>query len=272
MTSRMHALFFTVLLSSVPMLVIQGGGLPTGVEGFGVYEWDQVGYSDLAVSLCFLLAGGLLCMTFATRRAVCLYWAAFFCGLAAWTKNEGLVFAILSGSAMIWAAHRRIVPWRELTLLAAIILVFILPWSLYKSLFHVSSDYVRDTRARLNADVFGKVPIVLTALGSRFLKPTGPINLGFYLYASTLILSRKRLLSSPALVADFLVAAQLVVYLCVFATSPQEIRWSVSTTMSRLILHVAPLGLLAAAVHAYEWGTLQETRRDEPVAASDGLS
>jgi hypothetical protein len=269
MTSRMHALFFTALLSSVPVLVIQGAGLPPGVDGFGLYEWDQVGYSDLTLSLCFLLAGGLVCVAFETKHAVCLYWAAFFCGVGAWTKNEGLVFACLGASAMVWAARRRIVFGRELIALAAIILVFILPWSLYKSLLHVSSDYMRDTRARMNVGAFRNVPIVLSGLGSRFLKATGPINLWFYLYASTVILNRRRLRSSPALVVDFLVVSQLMVYLCVFVMSPQEIRWSVSTTMSRVILHVAPLGLLAAAVHAFEWGTPGGGWREDQVAAAE---
>ena len=73
MSSRIHALFFTALLAAVPLIVVQGGGLPAGVHAFGLYEWDQVGYSDLSLSLCFLLAGGLLCVGLETKRPLYFY-------------------------------------------------------------------------------------------------------------------------------------------------------------------------------------------------------
>ncbi len=41
-------------------------------------------------------------------------------------------------------------------------------------------------------------------------------------------------------------------YILVFIASPREIRWALSTTMSRLLLHVAPLAMLATAVHVFE--------------------
>ena len=107
MTARRNALFFTALLASVPIAIIQGGGLPASLSGFGTNTHDDVGYADLALSLCFLCSGGLLALGFHSRLSVCFYWAALFVGLGMWTKNEGLPFALCGSAAILWAVRSK---------------------------------------------------------------------------------------------------------------------------------------------------------------------
>jgi len=181
------------------------------------------------------------------------YWAALFLGVGAWTKNEGLPFALAGAAGMFWAVRLRILAVRDLVPIAAVLLLFILPWTVYKQHMHATSAYLAGASAGLNAGMLARLPIILSSFGSRLLKVSGPTNLLFYLYVSALTLNRRRLRVSSACVVDLLLASQLLVYVVTFMVSPYEIRWTLSTTTSRLILHLIPLAMFATAVHAFEW-------------------
>jgi uncharacterized membrane protein (UPF0136 family) len=255
MTSRRNALFFTTLLSGIPILIVHGGGLPTGVSNFGLNTLDDVGYADLALSLCFLLTSGLLAVGFHNRVATCFYWAALFGGLGAWTKNEGLPFALFVAMATFWAARIRILGIRDLIPIGVVLLMFILPWMLYKSHLHIGSEYFDNLSVHVTSDALNRLPLIASSGGARLLKITGPNNLLFYLYAVAVVLNVKRLVSSPTLVLHAVLAMQMTAYIAIYTISPRDIRWHLSTSMARLLLHLVPLALLATAVHTFDWVT-----------------
>jgi uncharacterized membrane protein (UPF0136 family) len=260
MTSRRNALFFTAMLSGIPIVIVHGGGLPTGEPKFGLNTWDDVGYADLALSLCFLLSGGLLAVGFRHRLPTCFYWAALFLGLGAWTKNEGLSFALFGVVAILWAARLRILGNRDLIPIAGVILLFVVPWMVYKSHLQIGSEYFDNLSAHVTVDALNRLPIIASSVGARLLKITGPYNLLFYLYVVAVLLNVRRLASSPALLVHALLALQMTAYIAIYTISPHDLRWQLSTSMARLMLHLVPLALLATSIHTFEWVTRASSR------------
>ena len=124
---------------------------------------------------------------------------------------------------------------------------------LYKGYIHVGSGYVNDLTAQTGGGALHRLPIIASAVGSRLLKATGPVNLLFYFYTGAVLLNVKRLAWSPALVLHVLLAAQMTAYVATYMITNDDLVWHLSTALSRLLLHLVPLALLATAIHTFEW-------------------
>ena len=138
---------------------------------------------------------------------------------------------------------------RDLILIAGEIGFFALPWLVYRTAVGIGSEYFAGRDAPGGEEIIRRLPVIASAIGSRLLKVTGPLNALFYVYLAALLLRLRHLATSPAPVVHALIAFQLTAYVAIYAVTPYEIRWHLSTFLSRLLLHVAPLALLTAGVH-----------------------
>jgi len=184
-------------------------------------------YADIPLSACLL--GAALC---AMRRQPAL--CGMLCACAAWTKNEGLVFALALLAACAWfQGVRASAPaWAAAAPGLAVVAAF-------KLLLAPGSEYAGRTPD------FSRLPTVLAAFG----RELGNLSLGDWLTHPFLLMAAlawglRFAKDGPWLAGWKAVAAalgaQCAAYGTVYLMTPSDVEWQVGTSMERLVAQVWP--------------------------------
>jgi hypothetical protein len=176
--------------------------------------------------------------------------AGLLTALAAWTKNEGLLFLVATVGVRGWEAVRRRPGWRAVRVEAAAFLAGALPvlavLAYFKARLAPVNDLVagqgRDaTLARL-ADPGRYLEIALAFLREVWLVGPGAVVV-LALYA--LLLGRAPRPAAWAGHGRTLLAVMLVGYFGVYLTTPNDLPTHLATSLDRLLVQLWPLALLA---------------------------
>ncbi len=243
-----------LLVGALASLRSRGQGLLAGILLLccntliyqGAYQYADVplGFFVLATFVALALAD-----TVEDRAGGFVALAGLTAGLAAWTKNEGLLFVLaLFFAHLLVIAHLR--GWRQalrrqgamlLGLAPMLILVVAFKWGVAPPNDLVASLRPADIVDRLTDP--GRLWYVLQAFGERFLTLSGwlvpaPLALLLYLFVvgrGTSDLERESL-ATMAVTLGVLLAG----YLFVYVVTPHDLTWHVETSMHRLLLHGWP--------------------------------
>lgn len=238
-----------------PLAGAVAGLLLLGTPGFLI--WGAAQYADVPVAALF--AGGLAAWVWAERsgdrrRSAALALGGLLLGLAAWTKNEGLVAAAAAIAARTALTARGRGARAALRDLCPIVAGLALPAAAWVA-FHLG--VVPDVMPRLPPWV-PRTPLRQRALDpdrwlavlSATVRAMPGAALGIPLLApllAALLGARARgVLRSPAVLAAVLVYG---VHLAMFATTPWPLAWHLETAAERLLLQPWPallLGLFSA--------------------------
>lgn len=242
------ALVFTALLSVTPLVLVHAAGFPVKIEGLAM--GDFTGYADLTLAAYFLGAAIFLVL-YAKEGG--LHFAALssvMLAMSAWTKNEGLTFSLLGLASLAFLALRgEKRDLRALAVSAAVLALFIAPWSFFKSAHGLSSEYVENMGAAVffaNVSRLGEIIPYMAKF--MFLKP-GITNLVWWAYVVSFVLCARAVISSRSYVLHWLIFGQLAAYIFVYMITPVDLKWHLATSVDRLVLHLVPLGMLAAAMN-----------------------
>lgn len=248
--SRTIGLLFTALLSVTPLVLVHAAGFPVQIDTAYTGK-DLTGYADLALSAYFLGAAIFILLYAREGRGPFAFIASLMLAMGAWTKNEGLTFALLGFLILAVSALLKKGKGRDLKTLGLALVplaLFILPWSVYKAVLGLGSEYVQSMGPGVffsNLTRLGQ--IIPYMAGFMFLKP-GVMGLVWWAYAASTVLSFRRVISANTLVLHCLILGQLGIYTFVYIITPVDLKWHLNTSLDRLVLHLIPLGFLAAAV------------------------
>lgn len=247
--SKQAGLIFTALLSMTPLLLIHAGGFPVQVDPSYAVK-DQAGYADLAIAIYFL-ASGLFIFLFARDGGPhFIMLASIMLAMGAWTKNEGLTFALIGFVILAFSAffkHR--MDSKTLAFALIFLVIFILPWSVFKSVHGLGSEYVENMGPGVFfANLSRLSEIVPFTARYMFLKP-GIMGLVWWAYVISSVLNMKNVLRSRTFALHALILGQLCAYIFVYIITPVDLKWHLGTSLDRLLLHLIPLGMLASAVN-----------------------
>jgi hypothetical protein len=207
---------------------------------FSISDYVESGagqIADVPVAF-FILATGILLFlySFQVQKGL-LVLAGLSAGLAAWTKNEGIVFALVSLTGLGVAFRtewKEIFPWYLLGLAAPLaILVY------FKIALAPPGDLFVDPPSQIRqiADA-SRHAVILKQLG---LDLRSLVNWPlFILYALILGVDRARLHASASLACLVIILLQLAGYYGILLISPHPVLWHVSA-LYRLLLQIGPL-------------------------------
>lgn len=167
-------------------------------------------------------------------------------GLAAWTKNEGLLFAaIVAITVAIRAA--RISRWREFGAFLIGLAIALVPTVWFKLALAPTNDLLAAPLAPRFGHVFeaARHGIILSSwwrdvrqFGEWTTLPYLAMALPFAAWSL-----RRRLHDTERLLRP-IVVAMLIGYYAVYALSPQDLAWHLDSSLVRLLLQLWPLALL----------------------------
>lgn len=248
-SGKKTSLLFTTLLSITPLVLIHAAGFPVQVDPAYAAR-DLTGYADLAVSIYFLSAGVFIFRYSREEGPAFAILASLMLAIGAWTKNEGLTFALIGFIILVVSAFIKNKKDLKTIVFALIpLVVFILPWSVYKSVHGLGSEYVENMGPSIFFSNLARLSEIIPFIAKyMFMKP-GVMGLVWWAYVISAVLSIRHVLSSRNLVLHVLILGQLSAYIFVYIITPVDLKWHLNTSLDRLVLHLIPLGMLSAAIN-----------------------
>lgn len=227
-------------------LALAAGLALVGTPFFVTFAPNQ--HADLPLAAYLLAAVGLLLLG-ATGRDEDRRWlplAGAAAGCAAWTKNEGLLFALVFAAVGGMALGRRD-GWRGAGALAAGLGCALVPVAVFKLGFAPDNDLLAAPLGpRLGFLADGARHLAILAAFARDLGRFGEWNWPPYLALALPFVAwraRRRPVGAERVVLP-LVALMLAGYYLVYLTTPQDLTWHLDTSLVRLLLQLWPLAIL----------------------------
>lgn len=209
-----------------------------------IAEMGMSQLADFPISYLILGTGGctLLYVISAERRLAIL--AGFLAGLAAWTKNEGIV-VVLSG-LFIWIIIAFI---RERTVIKEYLLGIAFPLAvvfLFK-IFLAPSNDIFSANINFLAKItnWDRYLLIFREAGSTIWKPgEDPVSLIGLIIVYGLVIGRSEKRIRGLWTIGLLILAQLSAYFAIYLITPHDLYWHLWTSLSRLYMHILPLAFL----------------------------
>jgi hypothetical protein len=224
-------------------------------------------YADVPLAFNLLSAVTLLSLydRDPVRGRSMLLWAGVATGLAAWTKNEGMMLAVaivaVRGALMIVrrAPELRSAAWFAAGLLppAAIVLYFKLALAGRSPQFGQTSESMIGKLVDL-----GRYGAVVVAAASELLRGAGPVLLGIVAYAILLGRTRDQSARGIAVAVASIVGFAAFGDTLGYVITRADLAWQLGLSMERLVMQLWPSVLFAVLLYV-----ASPSERDVPSAA-----
>lgn len=200
--------------------------------------------ADFPLAYLILGAGGVTLLYVKHGEINHALLAGFIIGLAAWTKNEGLV--AVSGFTLVWFIFGWQNGWsgfkRYITGLTLPLVVVIL----FKVFLAPPNDLASgaDNIWKLVTDT-GRIAFILSEAAKTLWNfNENPIPLIGLIIVYGVIIGKSRLKPAGLWMLGAVILVQLSAYFVIYLITPHDLEWHLRTSLSRLYMHVLPLALL----------------------------
>ncbi|MSU50866.1 MAG: phospholipid carrier-dependent glycosyltransferase [Opitutus sp.] len=222
-----------------------GGLLLIGTPFFVTFSSNE--HADIPLATFMLAAVALVLLAEGTTAARGLWaLAGVAAGFAAWTKNEGLLFAVVFGALVgVWEWRRG--SRRNVAFFLGGLAVGLLPVVGFKLFLAPANDLMSAPIGPRLAQLFGvaRHRLILASLwrdlgafGEWRMLPFPAMVLPFFAWRW------RRALAGAGRTIPALLALMLAGYYGVYLLSPQDLTWHLDTSLVRLLLQLWPLALL----------------------------
>jgi len=221
-------------------------------------EFATNGYADFVVSFYYTMGFLFLYLWFVEGKREYLLVAGLFSAMCAWTKNEGYSLCILNllvALAMVFLKTARgdrqqlfdATIGISFYIVAVVMCVF--PWEAFKASLGIKSDLLaRETFSLVRAfKNISRLPMIAYEYQKQFFG-FKKWNLIWVLFLVTFIVNLKRSFSGRMLFITISILAALGTYTVVYIVTPKNFGWHLSTTASRLFIHIVPLAVFWLAM------------------------
>jgi len=235
---RRGSLLFTFMLAAVPQFAIFGTNA----------------YADLPLT-CYYTASLLYLLLWMREKGAGPYLAlsSLLSFAAAWTKNEGFMLALVNVVVLTVFLGRERMPFTKKMLSFSVyvvpILVLMTPWISLKATLGLESDvFNRSTLTVANVvDNAGRIGPILYEYQKHIFGPKR-WNIAWLLVLAVFIVRSRRLFTDEGGYLAVSVILCLLGYSFIYMISPRDLGWHLSTSASRLLLHILPAGLFWLAL------------------------
>ena len=225
-----------ILLGGVPFFLHEGG--------------RQL--ADMPLAFFILASIVFIFFYYQEKRPVLIAFAGLSAGLAAWTKNEGILFLLVSGMILTIAELRT----RSFQGLYAYFagLLFPLAIVLYFKLQLVpASEFLSGGTSKIIQNLMdvSRHQMIFGSFKNLFLYSGGWNHIGILLILCIYYLVfHSRIKDNPdvASIGFAIFACQILGYYVFYLISPYELEWHLSTSLDRLLIHVYPTILFVTLI------------------------
>jgi len=217
-----------ILLSGVAFFLSEGGRQTADVP---------LAYYTLA-SVVFLF------FYFHEKRPVLIVLAGFMAGLAAWTKNEGILFLCASAGVMFIAALWKR-SFQDLLLYFAGLLLPLALLFYFKFRLAPPSEFLSGGGSKMFRDLMdtSRHQLIFGSFKNYFLHNSGWYNVGIFLILGVYFLlfhSRIKDNLNAVFISLAIFVCQLIGYYVSYLISPYDLEWHISYSLFRLFVQIYP--------------------------------
>lgn len=229
-------------------------------------DGDYVGYADITIALFFMSAAGFIYLYMTEKKAPYLTISAVLLGFGAWTKNEGLTFAVVVAAIVavyLFMERTRSEPGelqpgeprspipRHLIAFFIIPIAIIAPWMLYKADLGLGSQFTGAISFEIVAANLHRLPNILKTFMWAFFVNYELVGLTWYAYLISSIIRFRQSKSGPMIFLHAMLAIQLLIYIFVYIINPHELELVglLEISIIKRTLQILPLAMLIAALN-----------------------
>lgn len=241
--ARAPAILFTVLLATVPQFA----------------EYATNGYADIVLAFYFTASFSALLVWMREGGKSLLVLSALFAALGIWTKTEGLLLAAVNAAvALLYSiTNRRDRSSRSGFGYAVAVVAVVAAYFFLNRLLGLSvhSDFAQGDIFTWHALIGGmkRLPAILYEYQIQFFGPK-KWNIVWIIFFLLFFTNIRKAFSGAARPITLAVLMAFAGYTGVYMITPQDIGWHLSTTASRLFLHLLPPVIVWIAVMSNETG------------------
>ncbi|MCA2002857.1 MAG: glycosyltransferase family 39 protein, partial [Chloroflexi bacterium] len=207
---------------------------------------SEGGRQTADVPLAFFLLAAIIFLFLRQRegREIFTALAALMAGFAAWTKNEGLLFVLVSAGILfltaLWKRSFRDFLFYLAGLLPPLVLLFH-----FKTQVAPSSEFASGGLEVLLQKLTdpARNRLVFDAMSGFFLRSGGWLQVGIFpILVAYLVLFKTRPIAFSTAVFSSLaiLSAQIIGYYLFYLISPYDLTWHIGYSLNRLFVHVYP--------------------------------
>jgi hypothetical protein len=213
-----------------------------------ILQFSMFQTADIPLGFFFLAATALLFIAKQETSAGLLFLCGLASGLSAWTKNEGVSFASITAVSVLVLFYKQ--GWRRYYSFFGGMALPVLTLFVFRAVLPGRNDLLVDNSL---LQIIQKITdpdrysTILQYLGTETAGLGGwPFSILLLLIVYGLIIGANRSLGN-GLVLWFLwvVAAQFLAYFAIYLITPNDQEWQIMYSMSRLLIHLFPMALLA---------------------------
>jgi hypothetical protein len=200
--------------------------------------------ADFPLAYLILGAGGVTLLYVKHGKTHHALLAGFLAGLAAWTKNEGLV--TVGGFTLVWFIFDWQNGWSGFKRYAAGLACPLVVVILFKVFLAPPNDLTSsaDNIWKLVTDT-GRIAFILSKAAKTLWNfNENPIPLIGLIIVYGVIIGKSRLKPAGLWMLGVVILVQLTAYFAIYLITPHDLEWHLRTSLSRLYMHVLPLTLL----------------------------
>lgn len=217
-----------ILLSGVPFFLREGGRQT----------------ADVPLAIYTLASIVFIFFHYHEKRPVLIVFAGLAAGLAAWTKNEGILFLISSAGVMVVAALWRH-SFQDLYLYFGGLLLPLALLFYFKFQLAPPSEFLSGGSIKMIQDLMdaSRHQMIFGSFKNYFLHGGGWNNIGIFLILCIyFLLFHSPIKDDPDVVFISLsiFACQFLGYYLFYLISPYDLAWHVNYSLSRLFVHIYP--------------------------------
>jgi hypothetical protein len=200
--------------------------------------------ADFPLAYFILGTGGVTLLYIKRSQTQYALLAGFLAGLAAWTKNEGLV--TVGSFTLVWFILGLQKGWESFKGYLAGLAFPLTVVVLFKVFLAPPNDLASSARNILGlATDSGRIALILKEAAKTLWNfNESPIHLIGLIIVYGVIIGKSRLRPAGLWLLGFVIFIQLSAYFAVYLITPHDLEWHLRTSLSRLYMHMFPLVLL----------------------------
>ena len=200
--------------------------------------------ADMPLAFYILASVVFMFFYYQEKRPALIAFAGLSAGLAAWTKNEGVLFLLVSGAVIVITELRK----RSFQSLYSYLIGLVFPLTIvlyFKLRLAPASEFLSGGTSKIIRDLMdlSRQQMIFSSFKNFFLHGGGWNNIGILLILCIyfLIFHSHIKDNPPVIFIGFTIfACQILGYYVFYLISPYDLEWHLSSSLDRLFVHVYP--------------------------------
>jgi Dolichyl-phosphate-mannose-protein mannosyltransferase len=204
--------------------------------------------ADIPLTYFFLASASLFILAGNENNRNLFFLSGLMAGLSTWTKNEGIPFAIIMMVCTLFFFGVR-KPRAHLFPLLAGMIFPLLTLLLFKIVISLNNDlFTNNGLSQILSKIFDPsryLQVFIHLLSELLQLGSWPLSIIIVLLVYAWIMGTSRPDSFTEKALGIIPLSQFVIYILIYVITPYDLEWHLNYSMSRLLIHLFPLGMLS---------------------------